>query len=121
MPSFRYAIAPHFQKQMSQVVGTVREPDSAGPLRNASDARSAAVDVAAAPAAIPVIFRNFRREREFITSSVIGGVLEDRAFERAAVDDLIVHLAVSAVCVAATAGPRGDHPAWCAVVIERGT
>jgi hypothetical protein len=79
------------------------------------------VVVAAAPAAIPVIFRNFRREREFITSSVIGGVLEDRAFECAAVNDLIVHRTIPAVCVAASAGARGDHPARCAFIVERGT
>jgi hypothetical protein len=55
----------HFQKQMSQYVGTVRTP--AGPAGIAPlNGRVEAAASAAAPAPNPAILRNRRREMRFM-------------------------------------------------------
>ena len=62
-PSFTYAMAPHFQKQTSQNVGTVRIPLSPPAFDAVVPVQPTADMAATALAAAPVIFRNLRRDR----------------------------------------------------------
>jgi hypothetical protein len=64
-PSLTVAIAPHFQKQMSQKVGTVRSPFSAGRPAARSPERDMRAEppAAATPAPAPAILRKRRLER----------------------------------------------------------
>jgi hypothetical protein len=60
-------MALHFQKQMSQYVGTVRMPAVPAGIAPLSGRVEAAAS-AAAPAPKPAILRNRRREMRFMTS-----------------------------------------------------
>jgi hypothetical protein len=61
-PSRTVAIAPHFQKQRSQKVGTRRRPFSFGEPREPAARERAGPPTAASPADAPAIFRNRRRD-----------------------------------------------------------
>jgi hypothetical protein len=69
-PSRTWASALHFQKQMSQNVGTTRVSPAAGLRAIARSPLLVAVATAAAPAPKPAIFRNRRREIRFMEAGL---------------------------------------------------